>query len=267
MTERVLKTLRGDVHYWVTDDRFEHRDTLIFLHGLTADHRMFQDQVSCFSEQYNLIAWDAPAHGASRPYRDFTYPNAAEDLLAVLDACQVQRPVLIGQSMGGFVAQSFLMRYPDRAKAFISIDSCPYGESYYSRSDRWWLRQIEWMSAYFPMKLLKDSITKQVARTSAARETMRMMLEPYGKQELCHLMGVGYAGFLEDNRDMELPCPTLLIVGERDVTGKVLHYNRAWTKNTGFPLRMIPNAAHNSNDDNPEAVNREIQMFLDGVGE
>ena len=45
-------------------------------------------------------------------------------------------------------------------------------------------------------------------------------------------------------------------------TGKVKAYNDAWAKHTGYPLFRIPNAAHNSNVDNPAAVNGIIADFL-----
>lgn len=265
MLERVYKSARGDVHYWVTEAWRAAQRTLVLLHGLTADHRLFDKQAEYFSGTYNLLVWDAPAHGRSRPYAPFTYPNAAEDLKQILLENRIDQAVLIGQSMGGFISQSFLLRYPELASAFISIDSCPYGEDYYSASDRWWLRQVEWMARLYPLKTMKNAIARQCTVTEYARGNMRAALEPYGKDELCRLMGIGMADFLADNRDMEIRCPTLLLAGEHDRTGKALQYNRAWAKKTAFPLRIIPNAAHNANADNPDAVNREIELFLQRI--
>ncbi|MGX8688260.1 MAG: alpha/beta fold hydrolase, partial [bacterium] len=152
-------------------------------------------------------------------------------------------------------------RYPQRVRAFISIDSTPYGD-YYSASDKWWLRQVEWMAGLFPEKLLRSAMAAQTAMTREGRENMRQMISVYSKKELCHLMGIGFAGFLEDNTDLDIPCPVLLILGEKDRTGKVTAYNREWTKRTGYPLRVIRGAGHNANVDNPGAVNRCILNFL-----
>ncbi|MDE6591593.1 MAG: alpha/beta hydrolase [Oscillospiraceae bacterium] len=116
------------------------------------------------------------------------------------------------------------------------------------------------------MNFMKKAMAKQVSRTRAAYENMLQMLAPYGKKELCRLMGIGYGGFFEDNCDLEISCPTLLIIGEKDITGKVKAYNKAWSKNTGFPLVTIPNAAHNSNIDNPKAVNKAIEEFIASIG-
>lgn len=251
----------GNIVYWKSDLFDSSRDTLFFLHGLTANHTMFEQQFPFFEKTCNIIAWDAPAHGESRPYSGFTYEKAAHGMKRILDECGVPSAVLVGQSMGGFIAQAFICRYPEMARAFVAIDSTPYGD-YYSKSDVWWLRQIEWMSKLYPERLLKSSMAKQNACTEIGRLNMASMIEGYGKAELCHLMGVGYAGFLDDNRACVIPCPVLLIVGEKDHTGKVRTYNRQWANRTGYPLVWVPDAAHNANVDNPAAVNEEIMRFI-----
>ncbi len=261
MQRKQLDDPKGRIAYWLSDEWDQSRDTLFFLHGLTGDHTMFERQLPFFEKDFNLIAWDAPAHGASRPYEHFQYEDAANGVKRILDACGASRVILVGQSMGGFMAQAFISRYPDAVKAFVSIDSTPYGD-YYSPSDRWWLRQVEWMSKLFPERLLKALMAKQNAVTAEGRRNMAAMIAGYGKNELCYLMGIGYAGFFDDNRELRITCPTLLLVGEKDQTGKVKAYNRLWAQRTGFPLVWIPKAAHNANVDNPQAVNSAIKDFL-----
>ena len=108
-------------------------------------------------------------------------------------------------------------------------------------------------------------MAKQVSTTKKAYNNMMQMLSPYGKNELCHLMGLGYAGFLDDNCELKIPCPVLLILGEKDKTGKVAQYNKAWTMQTGYPLKIINDAAHNVNVDKPEEVNDCIRAFLSEI--
>ena len=267
MIEKILNTGFDDVHYWITDSIDSNRMTLFFLHGLTASHALFEKQIPHFEDNYNVVVWDAPAHGLSRPYADFTYEKAANDALKILDENGIESAVFIGQSMGGFITQSVIKRFPERVIGFVSIDSTPFGEKYYSRSDKWWLRQIEWMSNLYPDKSLRKAVAKQCTRTERSYQNMLNMLSGYGKKELCHLMGVGYAGFLADNCDLEIPCPVLLILGEKDRTGKVAQYNKAWTQKTGYPLKIIKGAAHNVNVDKAEEVNACIMEFLSRMKE
>lgn len=257
-----LDGAKGRVIYYRSNDFDLSENTLVFLHGLTGNHSMFEPQFSFFSGKCNIIAWDAPAHGESRPYSHFSYENAAKDLKKILDECKVNKAVLIGQSMGGYISQSFICRYPDMVKGFVSIDSTPYGD-YYSRSDIWWLMKIERLSKLFPEKLLKYAIAYQNSLTNAGRANMLAMTAGYNKSELCRLMGIAYADFLKDNRNIsKFPCPVILLVGKKDTTGKVKAYNREWTKRSGYPLIWVPDAAHNSNVDNPAFVNKVISRFV-----
>ena len=262
MKEQLLQTDKGKVFYWKSDNWTEGRETLFFLHGLTADHSMFDGQIPAFEKEYNLLTWDTPAHGKSRPFEAFDFGDTSEYIKTILDQNTVEKVILIGQSLGGFLSQSFIKRYSERVKGFVSIDSTPYGFAYYSKSDIWILKQVEWMAHLYPFRWMKKAMAKQVSTSQKAYDNMMQMLSPYGKNELCHLMGLGYAGFLEDNCDLQIPCPVLLILGEKDRTGKVVQYNKAWTKQTGYPLKIISGAAHNVNVDKPQEVNACIHDFL-----
>ena len=67
MNEKTYTTPLGKIHYWVhliSPDAI----TLVFLPGLTADHRLFDKQIAYFEGKYNVLVWDAPGHAASWPY-------------------------------------------------------------------------------------------------------------------------------------------------------------------------------------------------------
>ena len=74
------------VCYWI-DDSAGDAPWLVFLPGLTADHTLFDAQMAHFSGAANCLVWDAPAHGASRPYPlDFSMDDYARILRAILQA-------------------------------------------------------------------------------------------------------------------------------------------------------------------------------------
>ena len=118
------------------------------------------------------------------------------------------------------------------------------------------------MSRCYPHKLLIKEMAKTCSCTIEGQNNMRRSLSVYTKKELCHLMGIGFAGFLEENCNLRITCPVLILVGEHDQTGKVMQYCRQWNKETAFPFYVIPDAAHNSNYDNSDEVNARIEAFL-----
>lgn len=125
------------------------------------------------------------------------------------------------------------------------------------------LRQIEWMAHLYPYEIMKKILAKQVSSTQNGYDNMISMIDIYSKDELCHLMGLGYSSFLENNKDIVITCPVLILLGDNDKTGKVKKYCEQWAKKTGFPLEIISNAAHNSNVDNPKEVNESIKRFIE----
>ena len=125
LKESTYQTPCGTIHYWSSILSLD-TTTLVFLPGLTADHRLFDKQVEHFMEKYNIIVWDAPAHASSWPFRfEFDLFDKAKWLNGILEKEEIIKPIIIGQSMGGYVGQAYAQLYPDRLAGFISIDSAP----------------------------------------------------------------------------------------------------------------------------------------------
>lgn len=130
MQERVYETAMGSIRYWM-DVVNADEVTLVFLPGLTADHRLFDKQIELFRGRFNLFVWDAPGHAASWPFDfDFSLDDKARWLGEILEKEGVAKPVIVGQSMGGYVAQAFMQRYPGRLAGFVSVDSAPLQRRY-----------------------------------------------------------------------------------------------------------------------------------------
>ncbi|MBN2879726.1 MAG: alpha/beta hydrolase [Clostridia bacterium] len=263
MEHKVLETERGDVHYWVNSSESE--DCIVFTHGLTADHRMFEKQVEFFEKKYRIVLWDVPMHGLSRPYSEFSYRNTAYDLNGILQRENIEKAVLVGMSMGGYPSQEYASIFPEKVSGFIALDTTPFGLGYYSASDKWWLRQVETMAAWFPEKMLRESMAKSVSKTEYSYNKMKEMLKDSDKKEIVKQMGIAYTGFLKENKDVKFDFPVLILLGEHDKTGKVRQYCEKWSENEGYPLHIIKNASHFSNGDNYQDVNKEIDEFIKNI--
>jgi len=265
MQEKILKTTLGDLHYWISlADQCA--PWLVFLPGLSADHTLFEKQLAHFSGKYNCVVWDAPAHGLSRPFAlGFTMRDLAKYLHEILAKAGAAKPVLVGQSLGGYIAQVYMDEYPGEVSGFVSIDSCPMSRKYYT----WWelalLKRTKWMYLSIPYKLLIRWGVWGTATTAYGRALMETMWSSYGKQEFCALADHGYrilAQAVEEREEYPISCPTLLLCGKKDAAGSAKSYNRRWNKIDGHPLHWIRGAGHNANTDAPEEVNALIEEFV-----
>lgn len=256
-----IESINGRVHYWVSNKGSE-TTCIVFTHGLTADHTMFEKQVEFFAKEYCVLTWDIPLHGLSRPYSDFTYYNAAKELKTILDIEGIDKVILVGMSMGGYPCQEFASLFPGYVEGFVALDTTPFGLEYYSKSDMWWLKRVAPMAKWFPDQTLRKSMAKSVAVTDYSYKKMLEMLSPHTKKQIIEQMNIAYGVFAKENKNVNFKFPVLLLLGDRDRTGKVKVYNMRWSQKTGYPLHIITNAAHLSNGDNPVQVNQEIQNFI-----
>lgn len=270
MVEKTYVTPSGTIHYWI---HMMDADavTLVFLPGLTADHRLFDKQIEYFENKYNVFVWDAPGHAASWPFSfDFDLFDKAKWLNEILERESVTKPVIVGQSMGGYVGQAYAEAYPESLKGFVSIDSAPLQRKYVTGAELWLLKRMGPIYYHYPWKSLLKSGTKGVAASEYGRKLMYEMMMVYegDKRRYSQIAGHGFkilANAMEMDLPYEIKCPALLICGEQDRAGSCIWYNKAWHKNTGIPLEWIKDAGHNANTDKPELVDRLIERIVEQV--
>jgi len=267
MLEKSFRTDHGTIKYWVGGGAAE-SPQLVFLPGLTADHRLFDRQIEYFEGKYPLFVWDAPGHGDSWPFElTFTLMDKARWLDDILTREGFDSPVIVGQSMGGYVGQTYAELFPNKLRGFVSIDSAPLQREYVSGIEIWLLKRMEPVYRYYPWKALLKTGTNGVATSEYGRKLMHDMMMTYdGDQErYARLSGHGFrmlAEAFEADLEYKIPCPALLICGTKDRAGSCIRYSKKWHKRTGIPLKWIEGAGHNSNTDAPEIVNRLIESVL-----
>ncbi len=267
MIEKTYKTPSGAIRYWVNMIDTD-AVTLIFLPGLTADHRLFEKQIEYFQDKYNVFVWDAPGHASSYPFKlDFSLFDKAKWLNEILEQEKVTKPVIVGQSMGGYVGQAFAELFPEKLQGFISIDSAPLQRKYYTNIELWFLKRMEPVYLLYPWKSLLKAGAKGTAESEYGRKLMSEMMTVYDgdKKRYAKLAGHGYkilADAIEKDLPYKISCTALLICGEKDKAGSCLKLNKVWHENTGISIEWIKDAGHNSNTDKPEVVNRLIEDFV-----
>ena len=184
----------------------------------------------------------------------------------------LDKPVIIGQSMGGYVGQAYAELYPEKLKGFVAIDSAPLQRSHVTGVELWLLKRMEPVYRHYPWKWLLRSGTRGVATTEYGRNLMHDMMMTYDgdQKRYAKISGHGFR-ILAEAMEAELPyhlqCPALLICGEKDHAGSCIRYNKAWHERTGIPIRWLKNAGHNSNTDEPQLVNQLIADLVQKIEE
>ena len=270
LSERTYSIAKGVIRYWVNAYDAT-RPTLVFLPGLTADHTLFDEQIAEFGAKYNVLVWDAPGHAQSRPFvLDFSLEQEAQWLRGIVCqyAGEASAPIMIGQSKGGMLAQKYLTLYPSHVGGIVSVDSTPLEGKYLRKAELWLLKHVEPFFYLYPWSVLKKSLASACAKTVSARESMYKMLSAYTWREYCKLAGFGFRILAEAEEEQTTPlpkCPMLLLIGDEDRVGACQRLCGDWAHAEELPLVIVPNARHNSNEDNPEFVNKQIQQIIQSI--
>lgn len=269
LTQRKLKTQGGTIFYWTTP-AVTGAPWLIFLPGLSANHALFNAQLEHFTGRYNCLVWDAPSHGQSRPFRlDWTLEDLAGYLHTIVEENNIAKPVLIGHSYGGYVAQAYMARYPYTITGFVSIDSGPLERRFYKDWELWLLRHTYGMYNAIPWNMLVKWGSEKNSTTKSGQLQMRMLMESYQKMRYVDLLSHAYtvleAAVQQSDCRGGKSIPTLFLCGEKDEAGFVRRYNAEWASAEGFPIHWIVGAGHNSMVDRPRDVNTFIDSFLENL--
>jgi len=97
---------------------------LVLLHGFPLDHHLWDDVSSLLEDKFELILPDLRGFGESTTVNaPYSMDDYASDIAGLLDQLGIQKAVIVGHSMGGYVALAFAKLYPDRVSGLALISS------------------------------------------------------------------------------------------------------------------------------------------------
>ncbi len=105
------------------------KPTLVLLHGGPGyDHSGFKPAFSRLADIAQIVYFDQRGHGRSdrRPAAEWTLDTFADDVVRLCDALGIVRPIVLGQSFGGFVAQRYIARHPRHPGKVVLSSTSPH---------------------------------------------------------------------------------------------------------------------------------------------
>ncbi|MBK8900074.1 MAG: 2-succinyl-6-hydroxy-2,4-cyclohexadiene-1-carboxylate synthase [Anaerolineaceae bacterium] len=246
---------------------------LLLLHGFTGSSENWAEHIPVFGERYSVIGVDILGHGRSASPPDpsrYTMPHTAADIIALLDAWQIERSALLGYSMGGRLALYLACHYPERFSQLILESSSPGLATAAERAAR---RQsdealADWIETHgieafvarwesLPLWTSQQHLPEEV-RQRLHRQ--RAQNNPLGLANSLRGMGTGAQPSLWDALP-GLRLPTLLIAGELDSKFVAINEQMAGLLPNGR-LHLIPHAGHTTHLERPSEFATAVLTFL-----
>jgi pimeloyl-ACP methyl ester carboxylesterase len=241
---------------------------IVFLHAFPLDRSMWGPQVGALVRQGRCIALDLRGFGASTAAPPYSMDQYADDVAALLEALDIGPAVVVGLSMGGYVAFAFWRRHRVHVRALVLADTRAGPDTSEGREKR--RRLIEVARSRGAATVADMQIGSMVGETTRERrpeivEAIRAMM---AAAPVDGIIGALEAMMARPDSTPTLPTidvPTLVLVGEEDTLtprteAQVLH-----GRIRGSRLEIIDQAAHICNLERPAAFSHLVSEFVEGV--
>jgi pimeloyl-ACP methyl ester carboxylesterase len=242
---------------------------VIFVHAFALNQTMWDAQVAALKDKYRVITIDMRGFGNSDVVKGTSQMNEmAADVRGLMKALAIDKAVMVGLSMGGYVLLAFYREFKDVVQALVLADTRASADSDEARANR--LRSAEKAEREGSSAIADETTPKLLGDTTLANNpdlvervhSIQAANSPDGIAAAQRGMAVrrDATGLLA-----EIDCPTLVIVGTEDkITpppeAEVIHRGLRNSK-----LRVIESSGHLSNMETPEEFNKALIEFIESL--
>jgi len=239
---------------------------LAFLHGVGGGHGAWDDQLAFFSARgYRAFAWDQPGYGTTAAVAPYDLERIAEAAQQAIRREVGAPTVVIGHSMGGFIAQELYARHPDSVRALVlCFTSAAFGGSGSDFAREFIAARIGPLDAGRNMADIAAALIPTMRGTRsnpeglARAERLMAAVPPQTYRQAVALLTTF------DRRALlpEIRVPTLLIAGSDDKTAPASVMQRMAARIPGAEFVALEACGHFGPMDQPEAFNAVLLDFL-----
>jgi 3-oxoadipate enol-lactonase len=252
-----------ELHYTIDGDG----PWLAMSHSLACNVHMWDPQVALLARRFKVLRFDTRGHGASdAPPGPYSLAMLADDVKGLFDHLGIESCHWVGLSMGGMIGQTFALAYPG---VFRSIALCDTASRYPAGAADIWAGRVRVATEQGMEPLVPPTLERWFTEgfRKSQPETVARIADMIRATPVA-----GYAGCCAalpkiDTTDRlgEIECPALVICGEQDMGTPLAMSQAIHAAMPGSELVVIPEAAHLSNLEQPQAFSAALERFLSRV--
>lgn len=242
---------------------------VVFIHPVLSTHQVWESQAETLAKEYQIVTYDLRDHGESGfASGRYTSKALASDLQELIEALELEQPVICGLSIGGFVAQRHAVTYPGTASGYVFANTTT-PEMYTVEETLFQLqnRALSKATTLVGAERMAD-IQMKIAEfirdeeTLTNEETHEQLPTPTDEQA----ERISYALNHWKNESLDLSAvtePVLYLYGADDRDILQTHIGRLALDIEQFEAAEIPDAGHLANQQNPAAFTNRLRPFLE----
>ncbi len=240
--------------------------TIILIHGFPLNKAMWEKQIEILKENYRVIAYDIRGHGNTDAGSDnFSIELFVNDLLGLMDSLKIDKTILCGFSMGGYIALNAIENYPERFNALLLCDTNCTDDKPEAKEKR--MKAIESIKEKGLEQYAEESLKKLFAPISFSKHIeeiaiVREMIMKTSRQSLFKTLHALAERKETCTRLNEIKVPVLIMVGKEDEITPPEVALLMHEKIKGSIIQIIDHAGHLSNMENSGEFNNQLTGFL-----
>jgi pimeloyl-ACP methyl ester carboxylesterase len=243
-------------------------DVVVFLHGFPHNRALWAPQLDALLGRARCIAPDLRGFGESTAAPPFSMDRYADDLAALLDTLRIDKAVVCGLSMGGYVAFAFWRRHRARVRGLVLADTKAGADSDEAKAKR--TEMIALAQGKGSAAIADAMINGMVGKSTREKrpEVSDSVHRMLARAPVAGVVGALSAMMARADSTSTLDTidvPTLILVGEEDVLTPPKEAELMQRAIRGSRLEVIAGAGHVSNVERPAAVNHVLTEYLSGL--
>lgn len=256
----------NEIHLSYLDTKTNQGMPVIFIHGFPFNKFMWENQLEELGTDYRCIAYDVRGHGDSQPGDvEFSVALFAEDLIGFMDALQIEKAIIVGLSMGGYIVMNAIQKYANRFAGLVLCDTQCVVDSPEGKEKR--KKTIGFIERNGLEVYAEESLKNLFAPTSfdtrqQAVSFIRKTILSTSVSTICYTLQA-----LADRSETctvlpQITFPVLIVVGAEDKITSPEAARKMQALIAGGELVIIPEAGHLTNLENAAHFNLFLRDFL-----
>lgn len=244
----------------------DNRQAIVFIHAFPLCSRMWDKQVDAFQSSYRVVVYDLRSFGYSElGDGHFTIDTHVSDLISITDSLKLEKPIVCGLSMGGYVLLRALELYQSKFKGAILADTKAEADNNPTKLAR--AEQIKMIKGGQREQFTDNFIKAALSETNYTEkpELVEFLKKMIGWQKNETITGglLTLAARTDTTEFLErLDVKTLVLVGKDDRLTPPEFSKLIYGKTKNSDIKIISNSGHLSNMENPEEFNAAVLAFL-----
>jgi 3-oxoadipate enol-lactonase len=238
---------------------------VVFVHGFPHNRSLWSPQVHALVDRARCIAPDLRGFGETTADGPYTVDQYADDVVCLLDALRIERAVVVGLSMGGYVAFALWRKHRPRVRALVLADTRAGADTEDGRRRR---HDLIALAREKGSTAVADAMISGMIGKSTREKCPEMIETVYRMLVSAPIDGiVGALEAMLERPDAtpslaSIDVPTLVVVGDEDVLTPVKESQIMYQGIRGSRLEVLMGAGHVSNLERPAAFNHVVSEFL-----